>query len=639
MNSKQQWRAIRGIVAAASIGFVAPAWGDDDGIQVNLRDAEIRDVIDLVSEETGRNFIIDPEVEGEVNVISRTRLSERQLVELFHDVLAVHGFAAVEGESTTRIVPENQVQAEAIAGLEETGADGEHVHHIIELEYVPVSDVLATLRPMLPSEGELRGSQTSNTLVAVGSAKNVRKIERLIQRIDQPLDTDTDVIAIEHARAVSLAEQLNRTLETRPMPEGREASVVPDRNSNALIISGAKRDRLHLRSLAAKLDVEEEQGNARTHYLQYSDAEGVATLLQEILEGRGQKAEGLSEEEVRIRAHSETNTVVTYGPSDRLDELDSLVEDLDIRRAQVHVEAVIAEVSSDKARQFGVQWGIGGESAAGLLNFTGAQSGGLANLAAGVDAFLGGEVAQPPGFGDGLTFGGAGSSGSTHMAALIEALEADRSSNILSTPSLLTLDNEEAEIVVGQNVPFVMGRTIEESGQAFDTIEREDIGVQLRVRPQINQGDAVRLDVSQEVSQLAPGIQGAADLVTNTRTLDTHVLVDDGSMLVLGGLIEEQQTDSEDQVPGLGNLPGVGGLFRHQSTETEKRNLMVFIYPRIVRDGATGEALSSEKYSYIRGEQMRQQAATGRDIPVMDEQDGLTELPPSFDQVREKRDD
>jgi general secretion pathway protein D len=351
---------------------------------------------------------------------------------------------------------------------------------------------------------------------------------------------------------------------------------------------------------------------------------------------------GRSEGSVRIQAHQSTNAVVIFGPPEQTRDYTDVIAKLDIRRAQVMVEAVIAEVSYERARELGVQWaGRRPGSGVGLINFN-RDGRGILPLLPGVGDILDGSVtALPetlPSPGDGLSLGLLGSIGSTQIAVLVSALQGDSSSNILSTPSLLTLDNEEAEIVVGQNVPFIVGRSIEDSGQAFDTIRREDVGVKLRVKPQINEGNAIRLEIEQEVSQIAPGASAAADLITNTRTLRTHVMVDDGEMLVLGGLIDEQRVDTQDKIPGLGDIPGLGRLFRYDNDRLEKRNLMVFLYPRIVRTSAEGAELTSEKYSFLRRKQLleaeRGSAAFGRETPVLAEWDMLTHLPPPFDEAR-----
>ncbi|WP_026331171.1 type II secretion system secretin GspD [Thioalkalivibrio sp. ALMg13-2] len=616
-----------------------------DELTLNLRDTNISNLIDLVSEETGTNFIVDPRVRGNITVVSSRPVPRDELMDLFHDILKIHGFAAIPGESSTRIVPDAQAKLDAPTILDiEAEPDaavrgGSIVTHVIALRHVSAAQLVPVLRPLIPQGGHLAAATEPNTLLISDTRSNVHRIRALVERMDLPFADDFEVIELRHARAGELAEQL-QILAREGTGELATPQVLADRRSNAIILSGREESRLRLRGLIAQLDREMEEGNARVHYLKYARAEEVAELLRNIAEKSPDvdpDARGGSG--IHIEAHEATNAVVTYGPSDFIRDFDIIVEQLDIRRAQVLVEAVIAEVSSDRVRDLGVQWGAIGNSGAGVLNFSGPGSRGILELAAGVEGFLDGSVSSPPDIGDGLTVGGVGSTGSTRIAALVNMLQRDTSSNILSTPSLLTLDNEEAEIVVGQNVPFIVGRSIEDSGQAFDTIRREDVGVKLRVRPQINQGNAVRLEIEQEVSQLAPGTSDAADLITNTRTLKTHVLIDDGDMLVLGGLIEEQQTDSEARVPGLGSIPGLGRLFRADRNQTEKRNLMVFLHPRIVRDSARGAELTSEKYSFIRGEQLREQARTQqRASPVLPEWERLTQLPPSFEDVHGKRD-
>ncbi|WP_019571623.1 type II secretion system secretin GspD [Thioalkalivibrio sp. ALMg3] len=614
-----------------------------DELTLNLRDTSISNLIDLVSEETGTNFIVDPRVRGNITVVSSRPVPRDELMDLFHDILKIHGFAAIPGESSTRIVPDAQAKQDAPTVLDietEPDADvrgGSIVTHVMALRHVSAAQLVPVLRPLIPQGGHLAAATEPNTLLISDTRSNVHRIRALVERMDRPFADDFEVIELRHARAGELAEQL-QVLAREGTGELATPQVLADRRSNAIILSGREESRLRLRGLIAQLDREMEEGNARVHYLKYARAEEVAELLRNIAEKSPDiDADGRGGNGIHIEAHESTNAVVTYGPSDFIRDFDIIVDQLDIRRAQVLVEAVIAEVSSDRVQDLGVQWGAIGNSGAGVLNFSGAGSGGILELAAGVEAFLDGGVSP---IGDGLTAGGVGSTGSTRIAALINMLQRDSSSNILSTPSLVTLDNEEAEILVGQTVPFVVGREREASGLGTDVIQREDVGVKLRVRPQINQGNSIRLEIEQEVSQLVPTTGNADEgRITNTRNIKTHVLVDDGDMLVLGGLIEERQTDSEARVPGLGSIPGVGRLFRADRNQTEKRNLMVFLHPRIVRDSARGAELTSEKYSFIRGEQLREQARTQqRRSPVLPEWERLTQLPPSFEDVHGKHD-
>ncbi|MFO8154041.1 type II secretion system secretin GspD [Thioalkalivibrio sp.] len=630
-------RLLKMLLVLAVTGLF-PAAASSDTLTLNLRDAEIQTLIDLVAEETGTNFIVDPRVRGRVSVVSGRPVERDELLDLFLGVLKVYGFAAVPGDAATKIVPDVQAKQAEVPNLfaEDPLRADDIVTHVIQTEHVSAAQLVPILRPLVPQGGHLAAATESNSLLVSDSVANVRRLRDLIARIDQPVSDGYEVIELRHGRATSLANQL-RELETGAGGEGPprgQVRVIADERANAIILSGDPERRVRLRALITRLDTPVAAGNTQVHYLRYAQAEDVVEVLRGIAESReaaeatdGQRANRT----VRIQPHQSTNAVVIFGPPEEIGDYGDIIGQLDIRRAQVLVEAVIAEVSSDRVRQLGVQWAVGDpDSGLGLINFN-RDGRGLLQLAAGVDGFLGGDVAAPPDFGDGLSLGGLGISGSTQIAVLINALQGDSSSNILSTPSLLTLDNEEAEIVVGQNVPFVVGRAVEDSGQAFDTIRREDIGVKLRVRPQINEGNAIRLEIEQEVSQIAP-TGDARDLVTNTRSLSTHVMVDDGEMLVLGGLISENRVDTRDQVPGLGSIPGLGRLFRFDSQNMEKRNLMVFLYPRIVRTNAQGAELTSEKYSFIRRQQLMEAERTGHrgDTPVVPEWRELSYLPPPF---------
>ena len=625
----------------AALSWLVPV-AQADTLTLNLRDAEIQTLIDLVAEETGTNFIVDPRVRGRVSVVSGRPVARDELYDLFLGVLKVYGFAAVPGGAATKIVPDVQAKQGDIPNLfaHERLRDDEIVTHVIHTEHVSAAQLVPILRPLVPQGGHLAAATETNSLLVSDTVANVARVRELVARIDQPVPEGFEVIPLRHANAASLATKLSE-LDTGagegPAARGR-VRVLADERANAIILSGDPERRIRLRALISQLDTAVAVGNTQVHYLRYAQAEDVVEVLRGIAETRQEAGADARRTggTVRIQAHQSTNAVVIFGAPEDTQDYADIIEKLDIRRAQVMVEAVIAEISSDRVRQLGVQWAAGSESSGfGLINFD-RQGRGLLRLATGVRGFLDGDVVAPPNPGDGLSLGGIGSSGSTQIALLISALQGDTSSNILSTPSLLTLDNEEAEIVVGQNVPFVVGRSIEDSGQAFDTIRREDIGVKLRIRPQINEGNAIRLEVEQEVSSLAP-TGDASDLVTNTRSLRTHVMVDDGEMLVLGGLISEGRTETRDKVPGLGDIPALGRLFRYDSESTEKRNLMVFLYPRIVRTNATGAELTSEKYSFIRRQQLLE-AQKGRrgindDTQLLPEWRELTYLPPPFSET------
>lgn len=631
---------------------VVPAGSPDEELVLNLRDADINGLIEIVSLETGINFIVDPRVRGQVNVVSGQPIRRGELYDLFLSVLKSYGFAAVTGEEgTVRIIPEVQAKENEIANLTPQSRGDEVITHVISVRHINAGQLVRILRPLVPKGGHLAAATESNTLVISDTAANVRRIQGLIERIDLESMEDFEIVTLDNASAMDVV-RIVQSLDAPTPGEDftKRTRVIADERTNTVILRGDPEGRSAIRRMVRQMDVPGENGNTQVHYLRYAKAEEVADVLRGIAEGREQAnmatqgTEGgagygmgaANQSRVRIQAHKSTNSVVIFGPAELSREMASIIRQLDIRRAQVLVEAVIAEVSYDRAKELGVQWGVGNErGGVGIINFNRGNRG-IVNLAAGVNAFLEGDVTTPPSLGDGISLGGLGSIGSTQIALLVNALQGDSSSNILSTPSLLTLDNEEAEIVVGQNVPFIVGRSVENSGQAFDTIERQDVGIKLKIRPQINEGNAVRLEIAQEVSQIAAGASGAADIITNKRSLTTHVMVDDNEMIVLGGLIDDQMVETRDKVPGLGDIPGIGRLFRYDTARLEKRNLMVFLRPVIIRDSAVAESLTHSKYTYIRDQQVREQNRGDRllpstSMPVLPDWNYLLSLPPPFE--------
>jgi len=645
--------ALSGPLAAQTAGAAA----DGEDLVLNLRDADINGLIEIVSQETGINFIVDPRVRGEVNVVSGQPIRRDELYDIFLSVLKSQGFAAVRGsDGLVRIVPEVQAKENEVATLGDNTPGDEYITEVLTVNNMDAGQLVRILRPLVPKGGHLAAAAQSNSLVIADTAANVRRIKSLISRIDRESMEDFEVLPLQHASALDVVRIVQGLDSNAPAEEfARGPKLIADERTNSVILRGDPEARAGLRAVVRQLDVAGNQGNTQVHYLRYAKAEEVAEVLRGIAEGRernnssgsvgksGMSSSSTSggtnlaeQNRVRIEAHESTNSVVIYGPAELSRELSSIIRQLDIRRAQVLVEAVIAEVSYDRAKELGVQWGIGSEdSGVGIINFN-RNGNGIVDLAAGVNAFLEGDVSTPPSLGNGISLGGIGSIGSTQIALLVNALQGDTASNILSTPSLLTLDNEEAEIVVGQNVPFIVGRSVEDSGQAFDTIQREDVGITLKIRPQINEGDAVRLEIAQEVSQIAPGVSGAADIITNKRSLTTHVMVDDNQMIVLGGLIDDQMIETTDKVPVLGDVPGLGRLFRYDTASLQKRNLMVFLRPVIVRDSAVAQSLTHSKYSYIRDQQVAEQNRRGRldvgdGVPILPDWNYLLTLPPPFE--------
>ncbi|MFC5491055.1 type II secretion system secretin GspD [Dokdonella soli] len=600
---------------------------------LNMKDADIQALIATVSEITGKNFIVGPNVAGKVTVISARPMRPDEIYDVFLSVLRVHGFAAVPSGSMVKIVPEAMAQQDGGTGVGTTRASAadELVTQIVPVKHVSAAELVPILRPLMPQGGQLIAHASSNSLVVSDRAGNVERLVGIIQRIDTVSDAQVEVIPLVHASAAEMARTLTMLADDKTaQANGEAARVFADTRTNSILLAGAKNGRLRMRALIAHLDTPiESGGDTQVIYLHYANAKDLVPILQGVastLSGvapptatkAGEGAGGGSVSPATIQAHAETNALVISAPPAIFRSLAAVVRQLDIRRNQVLIEAVIAEVSDQTASELGVQWQVSGNRhVIGGTNFSSSNSPGNNILSA---------SQKPFGVGNGFNLGylagtitGPDGKPIAQLGALVSALRGDGKSNILSTPSVLTLDNQEAQIKVAQEVPFLTGQyTTNASATAsgsttptngitnpFQTIERKDVGLVLKVKPQINEGESVRLDIHQEVSSIAPTVSGAVDLVTNKRELTTSVLVKDDSLLVLGGLIDNQAKDNVQKVPALGDIPLLGNLFRYRTNSHTKSDLMVFLHPKILRDAATEAAVSSEKYNYMRTEQLQ----------------------------------
>lgn len=622
------------------------AAADSDRMTLNFSDTDINAVINAVAEITGKNFIVDPRVKGQVTVISTQPLGRDALYEVFLSLLKVHGFAAIPGQNAVKIVPDVHAKQDAVPTVSGRldGGD-EFVTQVFAIQHVDAAQLVPILRPLVPQRGHLAAYPPSNVLVISDSAGNVDRIGQIIERIDTAVQQEVEVIRLEHASAAEVVRILTQ-LQPQENQQGGQSTLVADERTNSVLLGGDTTVRLRMRALISHLDTSIETGGAtQVVYLRYANAKELVPVLTGVSEslteeqaqgggngGQQARAVASERENVVIQADENTNALVITAPPDLFRSLRSVIRQLDVRRAQVLVEAVIAEVSAEKAMELGVQWfvdGRDGDNAIGVVNFsTGDPITGL--------------LSDPPRIGDGLNLGLGNFGDSMNWGAFIRALASDGSTNVLSTPSLVTMDNEEAEIVVGQNVPFVTGVYSTTGGggavpqNPFQTIQRQDVGVTLRLRPQINEGDAIRLEIVQETSSVGESAQ-AVDIVTNKRSIKTNVMVDDGQVLVLGGLIEDRLRAQQQQVPLLGDIPVLGWLFKYQNNVTEKTNLMVFIRPVILKDAALQARHTGEKYSYIRAQQMarREQEgllAPGEGAPLLPEMEQFMRLPPAYDQ-------
>ena len=597
---------------------------------LNLKDADIQALIATVSEITGKNFIVGPNVAGKVTVISARPMLPNEIYDVFLSVLRVHGFAAVGSGSMIKIVPEAAAQQDGASAVGSAArATDELVTQIVPVKHVAAAELVPILRPLMPPGGQLVAHASSNSLVVSDRAGNVERLASIIQRIDTVSDAQVEMIPLRHANAAEMARTLTMLADDKSAAaNGEAARVFADTRTNSILLAGAKNGRLKMRALIAHLDTRiDDGGDTQVIYLRYANAKDLVPILEGVsqtLSGNAAPGAAKSGEAgagnaspATIQAHQETNALIISAPPAIFRSLEAVVRQLDIRRNQVLIEAVIAEVSDQTASELGVQWQMpmgDNRHVVGGTNFRGTSPGNNI-LAAAVN---------PLGVGNGFNLGyldgtvQIGRNTIFQFGALVTALRGDGKSNILSTPSILTLDNQEAEIKVAQEVPFLTGQystgnlgavnegnTTTSVTNPFQTIERKDVGLVLKVKPQINEGESVRLDIHQEVSSLAPPVSGAVDLVTNKRELTTSVLVKDDSLLVLGGLVDNQQKDNVQKVPGLGDIPLLGNLFRYRTNDRTKSDLMVFLHPKILRDATTEAAVSSEKYNYMRTEQMQ----------------------------------
>ncbi len=591
---------------------------------LNLKDADIRALIATVSEITGKNFIIDPRVEGKVNVISSKPMSADEVYRVFTSVLRVHGYVAVPAGSMVKIVPEAAAMQDSTNIVNGEGSDA-LVTRLITLKHVPAAELIAILSPLIPAAGKMAVHGGSNTLIVTDRAGNISRLESIIKRIDTQSDASVEVIPLSHADAIELSRTLTTLNEEKNAALGSSQSkVFADARTNSILLSGDRAGRLRLRALISHLDTPLESGDStQVVYLRYASAEQLVSVLESTAQTlTGSSGAANEPKPASIKAHKETNALIISADPAVFRGLQSVIRQLDVRRVQIHIEGIIAEVSDEMAKEIGVQWQSTNVDSDADGNLTSGYIGGTNFPGAGGLGGIFSAAQNPASVGGGLNFGYIGGTirlpGSEkpllQIGALVKALGGDTSTNILSTPNVVTLDHEEAEISAGQNVPFLTGQyaNLNSGGgngaspvNPFSTVERKDVGLKLKVRPHVNEGDTVRMDLELEVSSLLPQVQGAVDLITNKRNLKTSVMVLDNQTLVLGGLITEEVKENISKVPGLGDIPLVGNLFRYRNSSTTKRNLMIFLRPTILRDASMDAAITSEKYNFIRAEQLQ----------------------------------
>lgn len=605
----------------------------------SFKGTDIQEFINIVGRNLEKTIIVDPSVRGKVDVRSYDTLNEKQYYSFFLNVLEVYGFAVVEMDNgVLKVIKAKDAKTSAIPVLgDHDRANGDNViTQVVAVKNVSVRELSPLLRQLIDNAGagNVVHYDPANIILITGRAAVVNRLADIIRRVDQAGNKDIEVVELKNASAsemVRIVEALNKANDAKNTPEFLQPKFVADERTNSILISGDPKVRERLKRLIRQLDVEmATKGNNRVVYLKYAKAEDLVYVLKGVSDNlqadkqTGQKSSSgaAQRNEVMIAAHADTNSLVITAPQDIMNAILDVVAQLDIRRAQVLIEALIVEMSEADGINLGVQWGslesgsviqysnsgasIGSvmvgleeakdqttteyyyDSSGNRRPYTSTESGDYSSLASALSGINGAAVSVLMG----------------DWTALISAVSSNSNTNILSSPSITVMDNGEASFIVGEEVPVITGSTSSSNNDnPFQTVDRKEVGIKLKVVPQINEGDSVQLAIEQEVSNVL-GANGAVDVRFAKRQLNTSVMVQDGQMLVLGGLIDERTAESESKVPLLGDIPIIGHLFSSTSTQVEKKNLMVFIKPTIIRNGVTADGITQRKYNYIRAEQL-----------------------------------
>ncbi|GAA5557591.1 secretin XcpQ [Acinetobacter schindleri] len=680
-NNRSAWAlcVAAPLVAMVSTATYAQTW------KINLRDADLAAFINEVADITGKNFAVDPRVRGNVTVISNRALNRAEVYDLFLGVLNVNGVVAIPSGNTIKLVPDNNVKNSGIPYDARNRATGDQiVTRVIWLENTNPNDLIPALRPLMPQFAHLAAVPGTNALIVSDRASNIYQLETIVRNLDGTGQNDLEAITLQSSQAeemIGLIESMTATGAAKDL-KGSRVRVMADQRTNRIIIKGDTATRKRIRQIIETLDVPaaDRLGGLKVFRLKYASAKNLAEILQGLVAGQAQgrsssssensfagtslntlgnnsSASNMSQEAstsgiqlnsglgnnqqgitsfnangVSIIADATQNSLVVKADPQLMREIESAINQLDTRRQQVLIEAAIMEVEGTDADQLGVQWALGDlSSGIGLINFDNFGAS-LKNIAAGYLTGGAAGAGSAIGTGTSLVLGDyrEGSDGSRKLyGALIQALKETTKSNLLSTPSIVTMDNEEAYIVVGENVPFVTGSV--STGAAgvanpYTTIERKDVGVTLKVIPHIGENGTVRLEVEQEVSAVARDKGQASDLVTSKRAIKTSILAEHGQTIVLGGLISDNTSYGRQAVPGLGAIPGLGRLFRSEGKSNQKRNLLIFIHPTIVGDKNEVRKISQQRYSQLYSLQL-----------ALDSDGNFAKLPENLDDVYQQR--
>jgi len=617
MMFKTQW--LTNVVLMLVLTFSAFAQSEEQTWKVNLKDADIRAFVSQIADITGYSFVIDPRVKGKVTVVSNASMDKAAVYEMFLSVLGVHGFAAIPGAGVIKIVQQNNAKQTAQNDKLFRKIPSEQiVTRVIQVNNASALELVPILRPMVAKYGHLAGVAAANALIISDHVANIKRISKIIDELDSPSKYELEVVQLQEAWVgdmVKLLEELAPS-ELGKATKGKGSkkfSVVADQRSNRLILRGDESFRDKMRSLISKLDQPSSTGGkTKVVRLKHADASDIAELIKGLMgdiASGDSKGKGQPKAEASVYADDGLNALVLRAEPSLLQELEGVIEQLDVRRAQVLIEAAIVEISDNTDNKLGIQWALYDQGASipgAFTNFSeiGVSTAGILSALIAKDNSDDGEfdASSLGGVSNGLTLGvGDTNSNGIGWGALIQALEGDAGANVLSTPKVITMDNQESSIIVGQNIPIITGQSSSggsSTSDPFTTIEREDVGVKLIVTPSISEGDVVRLEIEQEISGVTDSTAGA-DIITTKRQIKTNVLADNGETIVLGGLIRDDISQSESKVPLLGDIPWLGRLFRSSSKVVTKQNLLVFLKPTILRDKEMTRKVTEDKFDEL----------------------------------------
>ena len=605
-------RLLQTLALLVLLPLMSMAYAQEETWRLNLKDADIRAFVSQVADITGYSFVVDPRVKGKVTVLSSAPMNRDEIYDLFLAVLNVHGFTAIPGEEVIKVVQQVDAKqsAESLSRFKATPSE-QMITRVIQVENANALELVPILRPLVAKYGHLAGVAAANALIVSDHSSNIARIEQIVRELDSPSNYEVEVIQLREAWVgdmVTLLQELAPDELGGKDNKARQYSVTADERSNRLILRGDKNFRDKMRGLIRQLDQPSASGGAtKVIRLSHADAASLVEILTGVMgevasEGAGSGGSGgKPNSNFAVFADEGLNALVVRGDPSLMQEAEQIVAQLDIRRAQVLIEAAIVEISDELGQDLGVQVAVGDESGSSTP-VAGTNFGNVGKSMGDVLSAILSESVIAPATG-GITIGaGQRNENGITWGVLLQALSTSAAANLLSTPSIITLDNQEAEIMVGQNVPFVTGEsTVSGDGSTnpFTTIERQDIGLTLKVTPTISADGLVRLVVEQTTEDVTDSIESASDLVTSKREIKTTVLADDGETIVLGGLTKENYTVNKSKVPLLGDIPFLGRLFSSESEKREKRNLLVFLRPKIILGKADSVAVTSDKFNQL----------------------------------------